>query len=53
MACSGQLGACSHGSLRSKKTGLAERARTVDGRLELSSPRGGPTEVTVELPSHA
>jgi len=33
--------------------GLAERARTVDGRLELSSPRGGPTVVTVELPSHA
>ena len=33
--------------------GLAERARTVDGQLELSSPRGGPTVVTVELPSHA
>ena len=33
--------------------GLAERVRTVDGRLELSSPRGGPTVVTVELPSHA
>jgi len=33
--------------------GLAERVRTVDGRLEISSPRGGPTVVTVELPSHA
>jgi hypothetical protein len=33
--------------------GLAERVRTVDGRLDVSSPRGGPTVVTVELPSHA
>jgi signal transduction histidine kinase len=33
--------------------GLAERVRTVDGRLEVSSPRGGPTTVTVELPAHA
>jgi signal transduction histidine kinase len=33
--------------------GLAERVRTVDGRLRLSSPPGGPTVVTVELPSHA
>ncbi len=33
--------------------GLAERVRTVDGRLELSSPTGGPTMVTVELPAHA
>ncbi len=33
--------------------GLAERAGTVDGRLQLSSPPGGPTVVTVELPSHA
>ncbi len=33
--------------------GLAERVRTVDGRLEIASPRGGPTTVTVELPSHA
>jgi signal transduction histidine kinase len=31
-------------------TGLADRARTVDGRLEISSPVGGPTVVTVELP---
>lgn len=33
--------------------GLAERVRTVDGRIEISSPSGGPTTVTVELPSHA
>lgn len=33
--------------------GLAERVRTVDGRLHVSSPTGGPTVVTVELPSHA
>jgi signal transduction histidine kinase len=30
--------------------GLAQRAATVDGALLLSSPRGGPTTVTVELP---
>ncbi len=33
--------------------GLADRIRTVDGAMEISSPRGGPTVVTVELPSHA
>ena len=33
--------------------GLAERVGTVDGRLQLASPPGGPTVVTVELPSHA
>ena len=33
--------------------GLAERITTVDGRLQVSSPSGGPTVVTVELPSHA
>ena len=33
--------------------GLAERVRTVDGRLEIDSPPGGPTTITVELPSHA
>jgi signal transduction histidine kinase len=32
--------------------GLADRVRTVDGRLDIGSPRGGPTVVTVELPSH-
>ncbi|HTU08081.1 MAG TPA: histidine kinase [Trebonia sp.] len=38
-----------HGGL----AGLAERVETRDGRLQLSSPPGGPTMVTVELPSHA
>ena len=33
--------------------GLADRVRTVDGRLQVSSPPGGPTVVTAELPSHA
>ena len=32
---------------------LALRARTVDGRLEVTSPPGGPTQVTIELPLHA
>ena len=32
--------------------GLADRVRTVDGRLQVSSPPGGPTVVTAELPSH-
>ena len=33
--------------------GLASRVRTVDGRLQISSPPGGPTVIAVELPSHA
>jgi signal transduction histidine kinase len=33
--------------------GLAERVMTVDGRLQINSPPGGPTVVAVELPSHA
>ena len=31
-------------------SGLAQRVRTVDGRLEIASPPGGPTQVTVRLP---
>ena len=47
----GQGGACPvpGGGLH----GLADRIRTVDGHLEIASPRGGPTVMTVELPSHA
>ena len=30
--------------------GLAQRVSTVDGRLRIASPPGGPTQVTVELP---
>jgi signal transduction histidine kinase len=33
--------------------GLAERVNTVDGRLHITSPTGGPTVVTVELPFSA
>jgi len=38
-----------HGGL----AGLAERVATVDGKLQISSPPGGPTVIAVELPSHA
>ena len=31
-------------------TGLAQRVSTVDGRIDVASPPGGPTAVTVELP---
>jgi signal transduction histidine kinase len=30
--------------------GLAQRVRTVDGCLEISSPAGGPTRITIQLP---
>jgi signal transduction histidine kinase len=33
--------------------GLVQRVRTVDGRLHLSSPQGGPTVVTIDLPLRA
>ncbi|RJQ77234.1 sensor histidine kinase [Pseudonocardiaceae bacterium YIM PH 21723] len=33
--------------------GLRERVRTVDGTLSVTSPPGGPTSVTVDLPAHA
>jgi signal transduction histidine kinase len=33
--------------------GLLERVQTVDGTLEVDSPPGGPTFVTIELPVHA
>ena len=33
--------------------GLAQRIRTVDGRLDVSSPPGGPTRITAELPLRA
>jgi signal transduction histidine kinase len=34
-------------------TGLADRVQTVDGRLSMHSPPGGPTTMTVELPVRA
>jgi signal transduction histidine kinase len=33
--------------------GLVQRVRTVDGRFQLTSPAGGPTVITVELPLRA
>jgi signal transduction histidine kinase len=33
--------------------GLARRTGTVDGRLDIVSPPGGPTRITVELPLRA
>jgi len=33
--------------------GLADRVATVDGTMRIVSPSGGPTVVTVQLPSHA
>jgi signal transduction histidine kinase len=34
-------------------SGLAQRISTVDGRMDLTSPPGGPTRITVELPLRA
>ena len=33
--------------------GLRDRARAVDGALEISSPPGGPTQLTVRLPNRS
>jgi signal transduction histidine kinase len=33
--------------------GLRERVQTVDGHLEIDSPAGGPTAITISLPGHA
>jgi signal transduction histidine kinase len=33
--------------------GLQQRVSTVDGRMQVRSPAGGPTEVTISLPMHA
>jgi signal transduction histidine kinase len=49
----GHGGAHPDASGRGGLRGLADRIRAVDGRLDVSSPRGGPTVVTVELPSRA
>ena len=34
-------------------SGLAGRVRTVDGRLDIASPPGGPTRITIQLPPRA
>jgi signal transduction histidine kinase len=41
------------GSSSSGLTGLTDRVRAVDGRLDIASPPRGPTVVTVDLPLHA
>jgi signal transduction histidine kinase len=41
------------GSTSSGLTGLTDRVGTVDGRLHITSPVGGPTVITIDLPLHA
>jgi signal transduction histidine kinase len=41
------------GSTSSGLSGLTDRVRAVDGRLDIVSPLRGPTVVTVDLPLHA
>jgi len=41
------------GSASSGLSGLTDRVHAVDGRLHITSPPGGPTVVTVDLPLHA
>jgi len=41
------------GSSSSGLAGLGERVQAVDGHLDVASPPGGPTVVTVDLPLHA
>lgn len=41
------------GSASSGLAGLADRVGAVDGHLSIASPAGGPTAVTVDLPSRA
>jgi signal transduction histidine kinase len=41
------------GSSSSGLAGLTDRVHAVDGRLDIMSPAGGPTVVTVDLPLHA
>ncbi len=41
------------GSSSSGLRGLTDRVKAVDGHLDITSPLGGPTVVTVDLPLHA
>ncbi|HEY5273381.1 MAG TPA: sensor domain-containing protein [Acidimicrobiales bacterium] len=41
------------GSSSSGLAGLSDRVAAVDGHLSIASPPGGPTVVTVDLPTHA
>jgi signal transduction histidine kinase len=42
-----------NGASSSGLAGLADRVGAVDGHLSIASPSGGPTAVTVDLPSHS
>jgi signal transduction histidine kinase len=42
-----------HLAPRGGLAGRLERVQTVDGRLGIDSPAGGPTIITIELPGHA
>jgi signal transduction histidine kinase len=44
---------CLDGSSSSGLVGLTDRVRIVDGLLYITSPVGGPTVITVDLPLHA
>jgi signal transduction histidine kinase len=46
----GSGGACNGGG--TGLIGLAERVRTVDGRLDVDSPEGGPTVIYIDMPTH-
>jgi signal transduction histidine kinase len=41
------------GSSSSGLAGLADRVSAVDGNLSIASPSGGPSAITVDLPTHA
>jgi signal transduction histidine kinase len=41
------------GSSSSGLAGLADRVRAVDGQLSIASPTGGPSAVTIDLPTHS
>ncbi|HXQ60114.1 MAG TPA: sensor domain-containing protein [Acidimicrobiales bacterium] len=41
------------GSACSGLSGLTDRVHAVDGRLHITSPAGGPTVITIDLPLHA
>ena len=43
-------GASAHTIVLTGLAGLARRAESVDGTLEIASPPGGPTLLTVDLP---
>ncbi|WP_248821282.1 sensor histidine kinase [Frankia sp. AgB32] len=53
VADDGRGGAALDRAARGGLAGLVERVRAVDGSLDLTSPPGGPTRATIDLPLHA